>query len=186
MKKQVFGRQLKRDTNERKALFKGLVSSLTMYERIETTEEKAKSIKGHVEKLVTKAKKNDSEHARRLLQAYLTHEALQKMLTDIAPRFVDRPGGYTRILKIGNRFNDNASMVIMEWVEKSTKTQAVATLKKATINKKTVVTDKANATGAVSTKEVKAKKAVKTPIKKATAKTRSASSVQAKKKEVVK
>ena len=123
MKKQVFGRQLKRDTNERKALFKGLVSSLTMYERIETTKEKAKSIQGHVEKLVTKANKNNSEQARKLLQAYLTHEALQKMLTDVAPRFVDRQGGYTRILKIGNRFNDNASMVIMEWVEKGTKGQ---------------------------------------------------------------
>lgn len=121
MKKQVFGRQLKRDIDERKALFKGLVSSLTMHERIETTEEKAKSIRAHVEKLVTKAKKNDSVHARNLLQAYLTHEALQKMLTDIAPRFVDRPGGYTRILKIGRRFSDSASMVVMEWVEKSSK-----------------------------------------------------------------
>jgi large subunit ribosomal protein L17 len=126
MKKQVFGRQLKRDTNERKALFKGLVSSLTMYERIETTEEKAKAIKGHVEKLVTKAKKNNSVQARQLLQAYLTNEALQKMVTDVAPRFSNRPGGYTRILKTGNRFSDNASMVIMEWVEKGTKIDIIS------------------------------------------------------------
>jgi len=118
MKKQIFGRQLKRDIDERKALFKGLMSSLIMYERIETTAEKAKSIRGQVEKLVTKAKNNESTHARRLLEAYLTHDALQKMLTDVAPRFANRPGGYTRIIKIGNRFSDNASMVIMEWVEK--------------------------------------------------------------------
>lgn len=168
MKKQVFGRQLKRDTNERKALFKGLVSSLTMYERIETTEEKAKSIRGHVEKLVTKAKKNDSVHARSLLQAYLTHEALQKMLTDIAPRFVDRPGGYTRILKIGNRFSDNASMVIMEWVEKGNKTQQVASVKKTVTPKKAAV--EVASTAVVSTKEVKPKKTVKTPARKTAAK----------------
>jgi len=121
MRKQVFGRHLKRDTNERKALFKGLASSLVMHERIETTEEKAKAIKGHVEKLVTKAKKNNSINAKRLLQAYLTHDALQKMLTDVAPRFVDRPGGYTRILKIGSRFSDNASMAIIEWVDKTSR-----------------------------------------------------------------
>lgn len=119
MKKQIFGRQLKRDTNERKALFKGLSSSLVMYERIETTEEKAKAIRGHVDKLVTKAKKSNSQQARYLLEGYLTIEALRKLLTEIAPRFSDRHGGYTRIIKKGRRFSDNASMVIMEWVEKA-------------------------------------------------------------------
>ncbi len=159
MKKQVFGRQLKRDTNERKALFKGLVSSLTMYERIETTEEKAKAIKGHVEKLVTKAKKNDSVQARQLLQAYLTNEALQKMVTDVAPRFSDRPGGYTRIIKIGNRFSDNASMVIMEWVEKGTKAEIISPKsKKAQVKAETVESE---------VKVAKPKKVVKSSPKKA-------------------
>lgn len=170
MKKQIFGRQLKRDTDERKALFKGLSSSLTMYERIETTEEKAKSIRAHVEKLVTKAKNNDSTHARSLLQAYLTHEALQKMLTDIAPRFANRPGGYTRILKIGNRFNDNASMVIMEWVEKSTKTQAPKVAGKKSQQVASPTPDEVVATTVVETKEAKPKKAVKAPAKKAATK----------------
>ncbi len=124
MRKQVFGRHLKRDTNERKALFKSLASSLVLHERIETTEEKAKAIKGQVEKMVTKVKKNNSNHTADLLRAHLSHEALVKLMSDIAPRFSDRPGGYTRIIKKGNRFSDNASMVFIEWVEKGAKTIA--------------------------------------------------------------
>ncbi len=118
MKKQVFGRQFKRDINERKALFKGLATSLVMHERIETTEEKAKAIKGLVEKLVTKALKNNGSHAESLLSPYLASPAVKKLISDVAPRFANRKGGYTRIIKIGQRFNDNANMVIMEWVEK--------------------------------------------------------------------
>lgn len=170
MKKQIFGRQLKRDTNERKALFKGLVSSLTMYERIETTEEKAKAIKGHVEKLVTKAKKNDSVQARQLLQAYLTNEALQKLVTDVAPRFADRPGGYTRIIKIGNRFSDNASMVIMEWVEKGTKVEIVSPKGKKTPIKNDIVESEMKAAKPKKAAKSSPKKAVKAASKKEAAK----------------
>lgn len=117
MRKNVFGRQLKRDTNERKALFKGLASSLVLHERIQTTEEKAKAVKPLVEKLVTKARVGDAQ-AHSLLQPYLNAPALKKMLADIGPRFKDRPGGYTRIVKLGTRLQDNASVVILEWVEK--------------------------------------------------------------------
>ncbi len=116
MKKNVFGRQFKRDTNERKALFKGLMTSLVMHERIQTTEEKAKSIKGNVEKLVTKALKK-GENAKRELLPYLKEDAVKKMIADIAPRFANRRGGYTRIIKLGRRFGDNASVVVLEWVE---------------------------------------------------------------------
>jgi len=117
MRKNVFGRQFKRDTNERKALFKGLASSLVLEERIQTTEQKAKAVKGQVEKLVTKAKKGDL-HAERLIQPYLNTSAVSKMMSDIAPRFKTRPGGYTRIIRMGKRLQDNSSMVILEWVEK--------------------------------------------------------------------
>lgn len=120
MHKNIFGRQLKRDVNERKALFKGLMTSLVMHERIVTTEEKAKSIRGSVEKLVTKAKKKGIQ-ARPLLLPYLHEDAVERLITDVAPRFSTRPGGYTRIIKIGRRFGDNASTVVMEWVEKSSK-----------------------------------------------------------------
>lgn len=117
MRKHIFGRQLKRDTNERKALFKGLMTSLIMHESITTTEEKAKSIKGQVEKLVTKAKKRDNQ-SRSFLQPFLSADAVEKVISNLAPRFADRPGGYTRLIKVGKRFSDNASMAIIEWVDK--------------------------------------------------------------------
>lgn len=135
MRKQVFGRHLKRDTHERKALFRGLASSLIIHEKIVTTEAKAKSIRGHVEKLVTKALKADPKHAISLLQPYLNAQAVKKMMEDVAPRFATRPGGYTRMTKIGQRFNDNADMVRMEWVEKPT-IQAVALISPKSKSKK--------------------------------------------------
>lgn len=118
MRKNVFGKQLGRDIHERKALFKTLSSSLVMVERIRTTEQKAKAIKPYVEKLVTKARKN-GVMAARVLHPYLAKDAVEKMVTDIVPRFADRPGGYTRIIHAGNRPADDAPMVIMEWVEKA-------------------------------------------------------------------
>ncbi len=117
MKKNVFGRQFKRDANERKALFKGLMSSLVLKERIQTTEEKAKAIKGSVEKLVTRAKIKGVA-ATPFLLPYLHEDAAKRMITDIAPRFINRPGGYTRIMRLGKRFGDDASVVIIEWVDK--------------------------------------------------------------------
>jgi large subunit ribosomal protein L17 len=117
MKKKIFGRQFKRDKNERQALFKGLLSSLVLEERIETTEQKAKSIKADAEKLVIKAKK-ELVLAKKLLGKKLHPAAIEKMITSVAPRFDNRSGGYTRIIRIGKRFGDDANMVILEWVEK--------------------------------------------------------------------
>lgn len=124
MRKNVFGRRLKRDKNQRKALFKGLMSSLVLEERIKTTEEKAKAIKGKIEKLVTKVKKNGAS-VRNQLQEYLVPKALEKFVTDTALRFSKRPGGYTRLVKIGKRF-DSSSMVLMEWVEGKAQSQMVS------------------------------------------------------------
>lgn len=118
MRKNVFGRRFKRDTNERKALFKGLISSLILHERIKTTEEKAKSIKGEVDKIITKVKKGEGK-ARFLLQGQLPKKAIDKVISQIAPRFDKRQGGYTRIVKIGRRFSDNALMVLIEWTERN-------------------------------------------------------------------
>ena len=116
MKKHIFGRKFKRDINERKALFKGLMSSLVLHEKIETTESKAKAIKGEIDKLVTNAKK-ESILARKLLSDKLSPEALEKMIKDIAPRFNKRQGGYTRMARLGKRFGDDATMVLLEWIE---------------------------------------------------------------------
>jgi large subunit ribosomal protein L17 len=112
MRKKVFGRKFKRDVNARRALFRSLISSLILKERIQTTEAKAKSIRADVDKLITKVKNGK---ARNLLSDLLFPHALDKLVNDIAPRFKDRPGGYTRILRVGNRFGDDSSMVLMEW-----------------------------------------------------------------------
>jgi len=117
MRKNIFGKQLSRDANERKALFKTLASSFVISERIETTEAKAKAIKPYVEKLVTKARKRGLD-ARQFIQPFLSKEATEKMVTDMSVRFAKREGGYTRIIRLGHRFSDNAPLVMMEWVEK--------------------------------------------------------------------
>ena len=125
MRKNVFGRKLKREKKERKALFKALLSSLVIYEKIETTEAKAKAIKGHADKMITKVKKH-KENAKEALQEYLAANAIQKFITDVAPRFEGRSGGYTRIIRAGRRRRDSAQMVIMEWVEGPRKVEKVA------------------------------------------------------------
>lgn len=133
MKKNVFGRQFKRDVNERKALFKNLLTSLVLSDRIKTTEAKAKAIKGAADKLVTKAK-NKGEDAYKSLHPDINEEAVVKMIKDIAPRFADRQGGYTRIIKIGKkRVADNAPMVYLEWTVRGVKQDSsVAKPKKVT------------------------------------------------------
>lgn len=121
MRKKIYGRTLKRDTHERKALFRNLMRDLIINGQITTTEAKAKSIKGPIEKLVTKAK-TKQEKARPILMKVMNKDIADKMLTDIAPKFTKRPGGYTRIIRLGPRLKDNASMVQLEWVETIKKT----------------------------------------------------------------
>jgi large subunit ribosomal protein L17 len=118
MKHRVFGRKLSRDKNERKALFKNLVSSLILQGSIKTTEAKAKAIRGLMEKLVTRARLNTLA-ARRTAEAFLQDKSLvNKLLDEIAPKFVGRSGGYTRMIKLNTRIGDRAKMVKMEFVEK--------------------------------------------------------------------
>lgn len=124
MRKRVFGRKLSRTTNQRKALFKSLTNALTLHGRIETTEAKAKAIRGEVEKLITYAKTH-ADSVRYLQKHVHVHTA--ERIIGIAPLFKDRPGGYLRIIKMGTRKKDNAPMVILEFVEK---VEAVKTSKK--------------------------------------------------------
>ena len=118
MRKNVFGRQFSRITNQRKALFKSLISSLILQESIKTTLEKAKAIKGEVDKIVNKAKKGDNTLKVQLLRRHLGTDAMDHLIKDIAPRFKNRSSGYTTSVKLGRRFSDNAAMVLMEWVVK--------------------------------------------------------------------
>lgn len=148
MRKKVFGRKLKRDANERKALFYGLMSDLVIKEKIETTEEKAKAIRSQVEKLISKAKRKGQE-AESLLKPYVSLAAVEKIINDLSLRFKERPGGYVRMVKLGTRFGDNAKMAVIEWVEKTS----------ARVAKEAVKVEKVAA---------KAKKEVAKPVKKAT------------------
>jgi len=100
----------------RKALFRSLIRGLVLHGRIKTTEAKAKAIKGEVEKFVTKAKKRGEEAEYHLLKN-LSHDLVIKIISEIAPRFKERQGGYTRIIRLGRRLKDNAEMVLLEWVE---------------------------------------------------------------------
>jgi large subunit ribosomal protein L17 len=139
MRKRIFGRRFKRDINQRKALFRSLMRELVLQERIKTTEAKAKSIKAEIEKHVTKAK-TQGESARVHLQKTFQKDVIDKLITDIAPRFAERPGGYTRIIKLGNRVKDNAPMVYIEFVEKSTiVVEPVSKKRNKNVDKKTVV-----------------------------------------------
>jgi large subunit ribosomal protein L17 len=109
--------KLSRSSSHRKALFMNLSASLIEHERISTTEAKAKALRPEVEKLVTLARRGDL-HARRQALSALGHDknVVHKLFEEIAPRYADRPGGYTRILKIGPRKSDAAEMVFIEFV----------------------------------------------------------------------
>lgn len=119
MRKRVFGRQFNKDTNQRKALFKGLMRSLALHEAIKTTESKAKAIRSEFESHITRAK--DGEEARYHLVKHLSEDAVDRLIKDIAPRMKKRNGGYTRIIRLGARTKDNAEMVLLELVEKGEK-----------------------------------------------------------------
>lgn len=120
VKHSIRGRQLNRDIHQRKALFKGLVNSLIIHEEIQTTAPKAKAIQGLFDKLVTRGKLG-TVHARRLLNAFLgDKQAVNKLVDDLGPRMKTRPGGFTRIVKLGRRKGDDAQIVKMEIVDKPT------------------------------------------------------------------
>ena len=109
-------RKLGRDSSARKALFRGMLTSFFQYDRIETTEAKAKELRGLADQMITLAKRGDL-HARRQVLAYLMdEEVVKKLFDEIAPKYAERQGGYTRILKIGPRRGDAAPMVILELV----------------------------------------------------------------------
>ncbi|CAB4872516.1 MAG: 50S ribosomal protein L17 [Actinomycetes bacterium] len=117
MRHQKTRHKLSRDSAHRKALLKNLCKEVIEHERIKTSEAKAKAVKPELEKLVTLAKRGDL-HARRQALSALGQDKfiVYKLFEEIAPRFADRPGGYTRILKLGPRRSDSTEMVYLEFV----------------------------------------------------------------------
>jgi len=131
MRKRVKKKTLHRDMAHRKSLLKTLSTQLIIHEQITTTQAKAKFLRPHVEKLITKAKKgNDFNNVKYMKKMLTTADAIEKMLADVGPRNKKRPGGYTRIIKVGNRQGDNAPMAKIELVEKSTKKKPAKVTKK--------------------------------------------------------
>jgi len=108
---------LGRTSSHRKAMLANMASSLILHKRIETTVAKAKALRSYVEPLITKSKV-DSTHSRRIVFSYLQNkESVTMLFREVATKVGDRPGGYTRILKKGNRQGDNAEMAIIELVD---------------------------------------------------------------------
>ncbi len=116
MQKLIKGRKFSRERGQRKALLRALISSLFAKEKIKTTEVKAKGISGLADKLITRAKKGDLA-AKRILLYYFTPKLVKKLMTEIAPRYKDRSGGYSRIIKLGQRKTDGARMAIIELIK---------------------------------------------------------------------
>ena len=111
------GKKLGRDSAHRKALYSNLSGALIEHGRIKTTVTKAKAVKPHVEQMITLGRRGDL-HARRQATAFLrSRDVVHKLFTDVAPLFKDRPGGYTRIIKIGTRPGDSAEMAYLELVD---------------------------------------------------------------------
>lgn len=116
MRHQVAGKKLGRTTSHKIAMFRNMVTSLIMNDRIETTLPKAKELRRWADKMVTLAKKNTLHAKRQAMMILRDRDAMQKLFTTMADRFKDRAGGYTRIMKLGNRHGDNAPMAIIEYL----------------------------------------------------------------------
>ena len=110
------GRQLGRNTKHRRALFRSLVTSLLDQERIETTEAKAKAIRGLAERMITLGKRGGLHNRRRALGVLRSKAVVSKLFDEVAQRFHDRPGGYTRMIKTRRRVGDAAELVAIELV----------------------------------------------------------------------
>lgn len=114
MRHRIGGFKLDRDGSGRRALLRGLTTSIIMEDRIKTTVTKAKAVRPQVEKMITLAKR-DTLHSRRQAAAYLlSDDAVKKLFDTIGPRFSERPGGYTRIMRVGFRKGDGAEEAIIE------------------------------------------------------------------------
>ena len=111
------GRKLGRKNGNRRALLMNLASQLVIHKRIKTTDAKAKELRSFIEPLITFAKKNDLHSRRMVLKKLPNKNVVNVLFNEIAPTYVDRPGGYTRIIKLGYRDNDRAPVSIIEFVD---------------------------------------------------------------------
>ncbi len=117
MRHRKSGKRLGRNTSHRKAMMRNMVTSFFDTEKITTTDARAKELRKVAEKLITQAKRGDLHSRRLVAEVVRDKKTVAKLLDNIAPRYTDRPGGYTRIIKVGHRTGDNAALSIIELVE---------------------------------------------------------------------
>ena len=122
MRHRVYGKHLSRTKNQRTALFKSLVQALILSEKIETTQAKAKAIKGLVDRIITQSKSINTQ--RLVTQFIISNEARKKLFDDITPRLKDRNSGYTSIVKLGKRQGDGTEMVQMSFLLEDAKVKS--------------------------------------------------------------
>ena len=116
MRHRIAGRKLGRSSGHRRAMYRNLVTDLLGYEKITTTEAKAKEVRGIAEKMITLGKEGGLNSRRGVLSYIMTKKVTEKVFAELAPRYAERPGGYTRIIKLGPRLGDGAAMVRLELV----------------------------------------------------------------------
>jgi len=117
MRHKVAGTKLGRASGHRQAMYRNLVTDLLGYEKITTTEAKAKEVRGLAEKMITLGKAGDLSSRRQVLSFIMDKKVVEKVFAELAPRYAERPGGYTRIIKLGPRLGDGAAMVQLELVK---------------------------------------------------------------------
>lgn len=179
MRHRVHNKRFGRSNGHRKALVRNLVTSLVEHERITTTLAKAKELRRHVERAITTGKAGDVNASRVLLAKYPNKDTVKKIVKDLSPRFKERPGGYTRVLKLGARPGDAAEMAIIEFVD-----YALPEVEKPAeeVEKKAKVAAKKKA----AKKKVAKKKTAKETKKKTAAKKKAAAKKKTAKKKVAK
>jgi large subunit ribosomal protein L17 len=118
MKHRMGFNRLGRNRSHRIALYKAMVTALFRYERIRTTQAKAKEIRRVAERMISRARQDSVANRRLIARSIQDKAVLAKLFKDIGPRFASRPGGYTRILKLGPRYGDSSEMVLLELVER--------------------------------------------------------------------
>ena len=119
MRHKVKGRKLGRTSEHRLAMFRNQLSSLVLHGRIRTTLAKAKELRPIAEKIVTKGRRDDIASRRQVRRWIADRTLVKKLFDEVSPRFQDRPGGYTRVIKLGTRPGDGAEMALLEWVDYS-------------------------------------------------------------------
>lgn len=118
MRHKLKGRKLNRTSSHRKAMFANMATSLIMNEQIKTTVPKAKDLRPYIEILVTKARKGTLAARREIISIIKDGDAAEKLISVLAPRYKERPGGYTRVIKAGNRYGDMAPVAYIEFVDR--------------------------------------------------------------------